>query len=450
MQGKGNDIHIWRRRRHWLRNSLSCLAEAATWAACLYASAQAIGYQHGHWHSIIVLNLLFYIIAVQFIPANTFSRTARRDEVVACAMKTALIVSIIAAALFARHMLPAVTFAFFCVALTAERLIVNSWFVRYCTQPAHNEQGVLVCREEEAGWLQQALQQNTYGLKLSRMGSAGASDTQSSTAQRLAEYLSANRSTTSVYLSSSALPIAEVEALAHTCREQGVVLHLLPQPDNMMNPVTQSECRGTVCVLSPAKRPLRSTANRLVKRLTDIALSLAVLLTVFPPVVLVVFFFTKRQSHGPVLFWQNMCGMNGKTFRCITFRTRHYNAAPSFLDGSDDPGYFPFGKFLTRTRLEKLPQFLCVLRGSMTIVGSQAMTPNMHDGYQRELKRLFASGYRLKAGITSFQFPSQTEGSPAADVWYCRNWGFWLDVRIMLRRLATILSNSKAKSINYI
>ena len=142
--------------------------------------------------------------------------------------------------------------------------------------------------------------------------------------------------------------------------------------------------------------------------------------------------------------------MNGKTFQCLTFRTRHFEAAPSFLEGINDPGYFPFGKFLTLSRMELLPQFLCVLWGSMTIVGSQMIRPERYPEYSRELKQFFVSDSRLKAGITSYLFPSQAKGSTKADVWYLRNWGFWLDVRIMLQRLGTLLKQSKAKSINYI
>jgi lipopolysaccharide/colanic/teichoic acid biosynthesis glycosyltransferase len=100
--------------------------------------------------------------------------------------------------------------------------------------------------------------------------------------------------------------------------------------------------------------------------------------------------------------------------------------------------------------MELLPQFLCVLWGSMTIVGSQMIRPERYPEYCQELKQFFVSNCRLKAGITSYLFPAQAKGSTKADVWYLRNWGFWLDVRIMLQRLGTLLKQSKAKSINYI
>jgi len=179
-------------------------------------------------------------------------------------------------------------------------------------------------------------------------------------------------------------------------------------------------------------------------------LSLIVLLTIFPVFYLIAFICIKKQSCGPILTARHLCGMNGKPFLSLTFRTRHYEAAPSFLDDINDPGYFPFGKFLTHSKLELLPQFLCVLWGSMSIVGSKVMRPEQYADYQSEQKKFFASGYSMKAGITSYRFPAQTKDNIQADIWYYRNWGFWLDMRIILHRIGTFLRKSKAKNISYI
>ena len=392
------------------------------------------------WPTLFGWGLVFLLVVTRFIPNNAVNRTARRDEVVACAMKTGLVFAVLTfAASPERTSLQFLACILFCLALTLERLILNSLFIRYSMR--HCEHGVILC-DKETSWQQQALQQNTYGLKLDYL------DIQA--AQQLTEYLAAHPETESAYCVSSSMQATELEDVAHICRKQGVMFHLLPLAPCSMPQTMQSECRGTINVLSPAKLPLQSIFGRIVKRLTDIVLSLLVLLTIFPVFSLIAFICIKRQSRGPVLVTRHMCGMNGKVFQCITFRTRHYEAAPSFLDGINDPGYFPFGKFLTHSRWEQLPQFLCVLWGSMTIVGSQAMRPERHADYRHEQERLFASGYRLKAGITSYRLPSQLEGSIKADVWYCRNWGFWLDLRIMLQRLGTLLSKSKAESINYI
>lgn len=431
--------------RHWLREGLTLLAEALIWIGCVYLATLLFNIRLGAVYPFIWLylygwGLVFLAIITHFIPNNAYSRTARRDEVVAQAMKTALAFSVLAFIIFTdRNSFQILSCLFFFVALTAERLILNRWFIHYAIR--HSEYGVIICNEGTV-WLQQALQQNTYGLKLTRLTEQ--------TERQLTEYLAAHPEAESVYCAPSAIQATELEAVAHICKEKGLILHLLPQPVSALNKVLQSECRGIVNVLSPVKLPLQSIFNRMVKRLTDIVLSLFILLTVFPVFAAIAFFLIKKQSRGPILISKHMCGMNGKTFQCLTFRTRHFEAAPSFLDGINDPGYFPFGKFLTLSRLELLPQFLCVLWGNMTIVGSQMMRPEHYTDYRRELKKLFASGYRMKAGITCCNLPSQTKSSIKADVWYFRNWGFWLDVRIMLQRLGTFIRKSKAKSINYI
>ena len=391
-------------KRHWLRDSITLLIEALIWAICLQAAASSADCGYRDWLLRIGIGLVLLIIAARFIPNVTFSRTARRDEVVAQAMKTALAVGILSAAIPREHYFLLPAWILFCVALTIERLILNRWFIHYSIR--HSEHGVILC-DEETAWQQQALQKNTYGLKLARL--------EEQTAQQLEAYL-----------------------LEH------------PSTVMAMNQAMESELRGNTNVLSAAKPPLQSFFNRTIKRLMDIVLSLIVLLTVFPVFALIAYISIKRQSRGPVFTARHMCGMNGKTFLCLTFRTRHYEAAPSFLEGINDPGYFPFGKFLTHTGLELLPQFLCVLWGSMTIVGSQMMRPEQYPEYRREMRQLFVSDNHIKAGITNYHLPSQTQGSTKADAWYYGNWGFWLDVRIMLQRLGTLLSKSRAKTIDYI
>lgn len=462
MQKETSTISLGQRVRHWLRNCLTLLAEAFLWTGCAYLAGTmrhgfSINAEHPYaWHVILGGGFVLLAVVSYSIPNNAFSRTARRDEVVAQAMKAALAACVLA---FAVVSLRSTTLFLSCVlfgfALAVVRLVINSWFIRYALR--HGEHGVIIC-DEDSGWQQKALQQNTYGLSLVRLEKQTAQrqeDTMAATqeetmAKLLEAYLASHPETGSVYCAPSSLPAKELEDIAHICRKQGLVMHVLPLSPGSLPQTMQSGCRGTVGVLSPATPPLQSFINRSTKRLADIVLSLVVLLTVFPLFALIAFICIKKQSRGPVLVSRHLCGMNGKVFRCLTFRTRHYEAAPSFFEGTGDPGYFPFGKFLTHSRLELLPQFLCVLWGSMTIVGSLAMRPEQYAEYRREARHLFAPDCHLKTGITSYQFAGESEGSTQADVWYSSNWGFWLDVRIMLQRLGTLLSKSKAKSINYI
>ena len=211
-------------KRHWLRDSITLLIEALIWAICLQAAASSADCGYRDWLLRIGIGLVLLIIAVRFIPNVTFSRTARRDEVVAQAMKTALAVGILSAAIPREHYFLLPAWILFCVALTIERLILNRWFIHYSIR--HSEHGVILC-DEETAWQQQALQKNTYGLKLARL--------EEQTAQQLEAYLLEHPSTESVYCAPSVLSAKEYEDVAHTCRKQGIVLHILPQPVMAMN-----------------------------------------------------------------------------------------------------------------------------------------------------------------------------------------------------------------------
>lgn len=447
MDDKTTNIQTWRSPRHWLRGAVTCIAEALLFAGCIHAACLATGCKPCHWYYWAALGIAGTIVAGKLVPDVTFRRTARRDQVTACAMQTALVVIVLAMATLTAIGHPALgirfwlgAMGFFALALTIWRRILNGWFIRYCMKPGRCEQGILITDTDSAEWQDETLTQNTYGLKLTRLEPT----------EDVAAYLDAHAETTSAYCMPSSVTASQLEAIAQTCRAHGVVLHLLPQPVQALNMPLRSECRGGITVLSPARRPLRSLSCRILKRTTDIVLSLIILLTVFPLVTLIAAICIKRQSRGPVLSLQEMCGMDGRMFSCIRFRTRHTAAATASPDGEEAPDGFPSGRFLERTRLELLPEFICVLCGTMTIVGSQLLQPEMLHGYRSAMKQGFATGYRLKAGITCHRMPGETEGSPKADAWYCRNWGFWLDMRIMLGRLAALIRQSKAKTINYL
>jgi putative colanic acid biosynthesis UDP-glucose lipid carrier transferase len=322
--------------------------------------------------------------------------------------------------------------------LAIERLILNSCFVRYALR--HKEHSIIICTEDGL-WQQEALLQNTYGLALTRI--------EQPSAQILKEYLTTHPETNSIYIEPSILSVTELDEIAHICYEHSLTLHLLPQAVPALSQAMQSEYRGTVNVLSPTNPPLQNPFNIAIKRLTDILFSLTILLTIFPIIAFIAYICIKKQSRGPIFKIQKMCGMDGKEFQRITFRTQHYNDESSFRD-TNSPTHFPFGKFLHASRLELLPQFINVLIGSMSIVGSQVMNEEYHRNYNNELKQFFASEYQLKAGITSYRFASQTKGNSKADVWYYRNWGFWLDIRIMLHHIISLLKKSNNTRINYI
>lgn len=156
--------------------------------------------------------------------------------------------------------------------------------------------------------------------------------------------------------------------------------------------------------------------NSLVKRILDLAtsfLGVMVLLPLFPIIAILI----KCSSRGPVFFLQKRTGKKGKTFKIIKFRTMRVGAEKErdgirFLNESDgptfkirdDPRFTTFGKILSRSSLDEIPQFLNVLTGQMSIVGPRPLPvyeANKLTKQQKERELILP-------GITS---PWVTEGS---------------------------------------
>lgn len=146
---------------------------------------------------------------------------------------------------------------------------------------------------------------------------------------------------------------------------------------------------------------LRETSRRLiylaVKRVMDVVIS-AVALVLFSPIIGIIALAIKLDSKGPVFFVQTRIGMNGVPFRMYKFRTMyaHVGAYERTPVDPNDPRITRVGRWLRRTSLDELPQFVNVLRGEMSLVGPRPEMPFIVEQYN-ELHR---ERLKVKPGIT--------------------------------------------------
>jgi exopolysaccharide biosynthesis polyprenyl glycosylphosphotransferase len=195
-----------------------------------------------------------------------------------------------------------------------------------------------------------------------------------------------------------------------------------------------------------------SPSSRLLKRVFDLVVTIA-LLVLLSPLLLVIVVAIKLGSPGPVLFRQTRVGRDGKEFEVLKFRTmeidadarkhelvEHNEAAPLFKI-ADDPRTTRVGRLLRRRSLDELPQLFNVLFGDMSLVGPRPLIPEedrLFTGWQRRR-------YLVAPGATG---PWQILGSsrvPVSDMvtidyLYCANWSLWLDAKILVRTVPYVLS----------
>jgi len=199
--------------------------------------------------------------------------------------------------------------------------------------------------------------------------------------------------------------------------------------------------------ISFREEPLEDPINRLLKRALDIAISVPVVLFILPPVMLLVTILHRLQSPGPLFYRQTRAGFSRQPFRILKFRTMQPKARSSKQATANDARVFAAGRWLRRTSLDELPQFINVLRGEMSIVGPR---PHMliHDRkFCKALESYLVRNY-VKPGITGLaqirgyrgEITTEKDISERVkyDTDYLEFWSIWRDIWIVFETIKQI------------
>jgi putative colanic acid biosynthesis UDP-glucose lipid carrier transferase len=208
-----------------------------------------------------------------------------------------------------------------------------------------------------------------------------------------------------------------------------------------------------VPVVGICETPFTGT-NRLIKRLSDIVLSLLILVLV-APVMAAVAIGVKLSSPGPVIFRQKRNGLEGEEIIVYKFRsmTTMDDGAVVKQATKGDKRITPFGAFIRKTSLDELPQFINVLQGRMSIVGPRPHAV-AHNEMYRQMIKAYMVRHKVKPGITGWAQVNGHRGETDTiekmqarveyDLEYLRNWSLGLDLVIILRTVKSIWADAKA------
>lgn len=212
------------------------------------------------------------------------------------------------------------------------------------------------------------------------------------------------------------------------------------------------------------KHRSKYSSGHILKRALDVIGSLFAL-TILMPVFISVGLLVKLTSPGPILFCQKRVGRYGKEFNFYKFRTMYTGNNPHIhqeyvakliagkLNESDgvykivnDPRITPLGRFLRKSSLDELPQFVNILKNDMSLVGPRPPLPYEFERYQTWHKRRVLE---LKPGLTGLW---QVEGRSRTtfdemvrmDLRYAIERSLWVDVKIILQTPSAIFSGRGA------
>lgn len=194
---------------------------------------------------------------------------------------------------------------------------------------------------------------------------------------------------------------------------------------------------------------------QLIKTLFDLSFAL-IFLILSSPIFIIIALLIKFSSRGPIFFLQERIGQNNKTFNCIKFRTMHPEAKDileNLINNDEilrqefqeihklknDPRITRIGKFLRKTSLDEIPQFLNVLRMEMSIVGPRPIVKEEISKYRNSFSKVIS----VKPGITGlWQVSGRNNLSykrrVMLDCIYVDNLNLIIDIRIIIRTFGVI------------
>lgn len=255
-----------------------------------------------------------------------------------------------------------------------------------------------------------------------------------------------------VYISIRQDKAEELSAVVMQLEDMGIIVHIkLETLDAYKDYDMKLEKMGKTPVVTFANR-FYDYRKLAIKRIIDIIGSIVGLVIMFIAMIFVAPAI-KIESSGPVFFKQKRVGRNGRYFYIYKFRSMYMDAeerkkelmAKNEMSGlmfkmKDDPRITKVGKFIRKTSIDELPQFINVFKGDMSIVGTRPPTVNEFKQYEGHHKRRLS----MKPGITGMwqaygrKTITDFEDIVSMDLDYIDNWSIMLDVKIILRTFIAV------------
>lgn len=176
------------------------------------------------------------------------------------------------------------------------------------------------------------------------------------------------------------------------------------------------------------------------KRLFDILVA-AIMLLLLSPFLLMLALLVRLKLGKPILFHQMRPGLRGKPFRLVKFRTMRDAVDARGKSLPDEHRLTRFGRALRATSLDELPELWNVFKGDMSLVGPRPLLIEYVPLYNALQRRR----HEVRPGITGW---AQVNGRNAItwedkfnlDVWYVDHRSFWLDIKILVLTLKTVMA----------
>lgn len=219
------------------------------------------------------------------------------------------------------------------------------------------------------------------------------------------------------------------------------------------NQAIQLEKYDQIPAFDLATLPLDEYRNQVIKRTFDLIFSAIFLIAIFSWLYPIMAILIKLDSKGPIFFVQLRNGLRNRPFGCYKFRTMSFEKDAEFRQATkNDSRITAIGKFLRKSSIDELPQFINVFKGEMSLIGPRPHPIKLNEDFSKRIATLTSRHY-VKPGLSGLAqcmgYRGETstleamENRVRLDRYYIENWTFWLDVKIIFLTIISILRGSE-------
>lgn len=204
-----------------------------------------------------------------------------------------------------------------------------------------------------------------------------------------------------------------------------------------------------------------STSYVFLKRIMDIIGAIAGIIITLPILLVFSLVYKIGSNKGPMFFKQKRIGKDGEEFYIYKFRSMIVDAekrlkddpvlyekyvANNFkLEQDEDPRITNFGRFIRKTSLDELPQFINVLKGDMSLVGPRPVVPDELIEYKNKVEDFLSvkpgvTGYWQVCGRSDIGYPERVD----IELHYVYNKSLIMDIKILFKTVLLVLTKKGA------
>ena len=178
------------------------------------------------------------------------------------------------------------------------------------------------------------------------------------------------------------------------------------------------------------------------KNICDLFFAL-ILLILISPFLIIISILIKKNLGYPIFFTQKRSGLNGKIFKLIKFRSMSNQLDQNGNLLPDNERISKFGKWIRNTSIDELPNLFNILKGEISFIGPRPSLPEYFDLYNNEQKKRLSvkpgiSGWAQVKGRNKISWEEKFE----LDLWYIKNISFFLDTKILVLTLYSVITKN--------